>query len=157
MTSSATAEWETPTDLFHQLHSEFNFRIDCAATPGNNKLDAFYSLDPSGLGDGLKSSWNFHGRAAWCNPPYGRAIAKWMQKGWEESQTGCAVVMLVPARVGTKWWKKWVTQKAKEVRFIEGGVKFTNDQGVCESAPFDSAIVIYRPQLGSYKWWSVVP
>lgn len=75
------------------------------------------------------------------NPPYGREIGLWMRKAYEESLKGCIVVCLVPSRTDTAWWHDYVQGKA-EVRFVRGRLKFGNAKN---SAPFPSAVVIYRP------------
>ena len=79
----------------------------------------------------------------WMNPPYGREIGKWMKKAYEESQQGCTVVCLVPSRTDTAWWHDYA-MKADEIRYIRGRLKF---QGAENSAPFPSAVVIFRPPI----------
>lgn len=56
-------------------------------------------------------------------------------------------MMLVPARVDTKWWHSYCAKA--EVRFIKGRLKFartgdTEDDPVPAAAPFPSAIVVFR-------------
>jgi phage N-6-adenine-methyltransferase len=149
--SSASTEWETPDDLYWQLHDEFGFDLDAAATGKNAKCTTYFTK----ADDSLSKEWK---GTVWCNPPYGRGIGLWMKKAFLSAKAGATVVMLVPARVGTKWWAQWVAgMTASEVRFVIGRVKFTREDGLCESAPFDSAIVIYRPILGKYRWWSAIP
>ena len=77
------------------------------------------------------------------NPPYGKDIAKWMRKAFEESQKGALVVCLIPARTDAKWWHEWAAKG--EVRFLRRRLQFV---GSNSSAPFPSAIVIFR-----HKWW----
>jgi hypothetical protein len=53
--------------------------------------------------DGLKQSW--HGRI-WCNPPYGRKVHEWLEKGIEGYQLGaidCAIFLI--NRNGAGWYK----------------------------------------------------
>lgn len=82
------------------------------------------------------------GGHVWCNPPYGREIAKWVQKGFESVQDGTAsvCVMLLPARTDTKWFHNYVYGKA-EVRFVKGRLKFGNSKN---SAPFPSMVVVFK-------------
>lgn len=54
------------------------------------------------------------------------------------------VVCLVPSRTGPGWWHNHVMDGASVVRFVKGRSKFG---GATSSAPFDSAVVIYRPEL----------
>lgn len=50
---SASAEWETPQDLFNQLDREFHFTLDACATPENAKVQKFFTAED----DGLMQSW----------------------------------------------------------------------------------------------------
>lgn len=81
------------------------------------------------------------GGGAFCNPPYGRSIGKWVRKASEESKkNGSVVVMLIPSRTGTKWFHDYIYGKA-EVRFIKGRLRFVGAKGY---APFDSMVVVFR-------------
>jgi phage N-6-adenine-methyltransferase len=79
--SSKTDLWSTPQDFFDKLNEEFNFTLDVCATPENAKCLRFYTVED----DGLAQSWT---GTVWCNPPYGRTISKWIQKGYESSLGG---------------------------------------------------------------------
>lgn len=131
--SSATDEWSTPQDTFDALNKEFGLTLDVCATKENAKCPEFYDKTD----DGLSRSWR--GGRCWMNPPYGREIGKWVEK----AATGAAsvVVALLPARTDTRWWHEWIQDKA-EVRFIKGRLKFGGHKN---SAPFPSAVVIFRP------------
>lgn len=137
MMSSATPEWATPRALFDALDAEFRFTIDACAVPENAKCRLFYSPED----DGLSQPW--HGRV-WCNPPYGRGIGAWIKKAWGSAQAGATVVLLIPSRTDTAWWHDYCARG--EVRFLRGRVKFERTYGgKSESAPFPSAIVVFRP------------
>jgi hypothetical protein len=75
------------------------------------------------------------------NPPYGRTIARWMAKAVESAAAGATVVCLVPARTDTAWWHDYAVKG--EIRFLRGRLKFGGAQ---HSAPFPSAVVIFRGQ-----------
>jgi site-specific DNA-methyltransferase (adenine-specific) len=75
------------------------------------------------------------------NPPYGREIGSWIRKAWESSREGATVVCLLPARTDTRWWHDYV-MRAGEIRLVRGRLRF--GQAVA-SAPFPSAVVIFRP------------
>jgi site-specific DNA-methyltransferase (adenine-specific) len=51
------------------------------------------------------------------------------------------VVCLVPARTDTQWWHEYAMKS--EIRFIKGRLKFGDAEN---SAPFPSAIVVFRPK-----------
>lgn len=143
--SSLSNEWETPRDLFGKLHENFGFVLDAAATKDNALCKSFFTIDD----DSLKQDWAKYG-VVWCNPPYGRQIGKFVRKGYEEAQKGAIVVMLVPARVDTRWWQDYCSKAA--VWFIKGRLKFVNksfpsyrEDGdfKVSPAPFPSAIVTF--------------
>jgi len=129
--------WETPQPFFDELDAEFGFTLDVAAAHGNQKCERYFTR----WEDGLKQDWGEE--VCWCNPPYGRVIAKWVRKAWESAQAGAMVVMLVPARTDTIWWHDYCVKG--EIRFIRGRLTFSGAQ---EKAPFPSAVVIFRPQGG---------
>lgn len=122
--TSLRGDWKTPKALFQTLDAEFHFDFDpCPARP---------------TFDGLKSRW---GNANFVNPPYGKNITRWIQKGYREHLLGKTVVFLLPSRTDTKWWHDFV-MKATEIRFIKGRIKFDEQKN---SAPFPSAIAIFEP------------
>ena len=127
-------EWETPAELFEELHREFHFTIDVAALPDNAKCDEFYTPGE----DGLAQEWR---GVCWMNPPYGLVLRQWIKKAHDSSLSGATVVALLPARTDTQWWHDYVLPHG-EVRYIRGRMKFN---GVENSAPFPSAIVVFRP------------
>lgn len=134
--TSRTDEWETPKDFFDTMNKEFHFNLDVCATKVNAKCEKYYTKKE----DGLSQQW--HGNC-WMNPPYGREIGKWMKKALEASKEGALVACLVPARTDTAWWHEY--DMKGEIRFIRGRLKFGGSQN---SAPFPSAVVIFRPQKG---------
>ena len=133
MFSSVSNEWATPQDLFDSLNKEFNFTLDPCASEENHKCDLYFTMHD----DGLKQSWAGH--RVFCNPPYGREIAKWVKKASDESENAL-VVLLIPARTDTVYFHDYIYNKA-EVRFIRGRLKFNNHKN---AAPFPSMIVIFR-------------
>jgi phage N-6-adenine-methyltransferase len=131
--SSATDMWEPPQSFFNGLLQEFSFRLDVCANAGNAKCDRFFSVEQ----DGLIQNWD---GVCWMNPPYGRVIGAWMQKAEESARRGATVVCLVPARTDTAWWHDYALKG--EIRFLRGRLKFGGHKN---SAPFPSALVIFRP------------
>ncbi len=140
---SEKMDWGTPQELFDRLNQEFHFTLDVCALPENAKCKRFFSSKENGL----LQKWT---GVCWMNPPYGREIEQWMQKALQESDRGATVVCLVPARTDTEWWHKYALHG--EIRFIRGRVKF---QGANATAPFPSAIVIFRDQWWKRRWMRV--
>ncbi len=128
--ASLRGDWKTPRALYQALDAEFRFDFDpCPVKPAIN---------------GLESDW---GNSNFVNPPYGKEIVNWIQKGYEENLKGKTVVFLLPSRTDTRWWHDFV-MKADEIRFIRGRLKFDDQKG---SAPFPSAIAIFRPRIWKIK------
>jgi site-specific DNA-methyltransferase (adenine-specific) len=145
MRSSLDDTWTTPKDFFDKLHQEFNFTLDAAALKSS-------ALVPNYLGpdhdygwrrDALTVEWGgaSEGGAVWLNPPYGKAISKFVAKANLESTKGVTVVCLVPARTDTRWW--WDSCIHHEIRFIKGRIKFSG----AGPAPFLSAVVVMKPKV----------
>lgn len=133
--SSKSNEWATPQKLFDELNEEFNFTLDPCATDENAKCNKHFTIED----DGLSKDWSKD--VVFMNPPYGREIKKWIKKAYEESLNGATVVCLVPARTDTTYWHDFIFDKADDIRFLRGRLKFGNSKN---SAPFPSAIVLYR-------------
>jgi phage N-6-adenine-methyltransferase len=129
-------EWNTPDWLFQLLDSEFHFTLDAAALPLNTKCKKFFTPQD----DGRKQSWA--GEVVWCNPPFNReVIGQWVQKGYEESQRGAVVVMVLPTPFkGYKWWGTYCTQG--QVRFVHQFVTFTQSDGP-RKARVDVTIIVF--------------
>lgn len=131
--SSKTDEWETPKDVFNELDRYFKFTLDPCATSKNAKCSKFYTKEE----DGLSKSWR--GERVFCNPPYGKEIAKWIKKAYDEVLNGdTKVVLLIPSRTDTKWFHDYIYGKF-EIHFIKGRLNFGNSK---KCAPFPSMIVI---------------
>jgi phage N-6-adenine-methyltransferase len=135
MFSSASDDWATPQDFFDELNREFNFTLDPCATSENAKCAQYYTVAENGL----KQDWQ--GEVVFCNPPYGREIKLWVQKCYEESQKpSTTVVMLIPARTDTKYFHDFIYNKARDIRFVRGRLRFGDSKN---SAPFPSMVVVF--------------
>ncbi|MDQ7226961.1 DNA N-6-adenine-methyltransferase [Staphylococcus haemolyticus] len=133
--SSKSNEWTTPQYLFDELNEEFNFTLDPCATDENAKCSKYFTIED----DGLSKDWS--NDVVFMNPPYGREIKKWIKKAYEESLNGATVVCLISARTDTTYWHDFIFDKADDIKFLKGRLKFGNSKN---SAPFPSAIVIYE-------------
>lgn len=133
--TSLRMDWRTPSQLFEILDREFHFTLDACAEEGAEVTKEFF------CNRALQRPWvPVENGAVWCNPPYGRKIGDWVEKGHRESLTcGSAVVMLLPARTDTQWWHDYCMKG--EIRFIRGRLRFDESK---KDAPFPSAIVIFR-------------
>ena len=130
--SSATDLWSTPQDFYDELNARFNLTLDPCATDENHKTAKYYTIQD----DGLSQDWS--GERVFMNPPYGREIGKWVEKA---ATSNTLVVCLLPARTDTRWWHDFIQDKASEVRFIKGRLKFGGSKN---SAPFPSVVVVFK-------------
>jgi phage N-6-adenine-methyltransferase len=136
MFSSATDMWATPQNFFDKLDAFFRFELDVCATSENSKCRKYFTETD----DGLKKDWF---GTVWMNPPYGREIGKWVARAYAQSRLhGSTIVCLLPARTDTKWWHDYCVKG--EITFIKGRLKFGDAKN---SAPFPSAVVIFRPTV----------
>jgi len=167
--SRQSDKWETPADFYALLDGEFRFDLDPCCTHENAKTRIHYTKED----DGLVQSW-WH-RRVFVNPPYSQNQA-WVEKcclaARDESAT---VVLLIPSRTDTAYWHDWVMDKASEIRFVKGRLIFGSDEywqwrwetqiidgkanhlygkfGRRDSAPFPSAVIVYRP--GKWRFTTV--
>lgn len=128
-------EWETPQPVFDKLDGEFHFTLDPCASDENKKCDKYFTKEI----DGLIQSWSDD--TVYMNPPYGKELAKWVRKAFEESQNGTVVVCLIPSRTDTRFWHEFV-MRAREIRFVTPRLSFV---GSDNKAPFPASVVVFDP------------
>lgn len=133
--SSKSNEWTTPQHLFDELNREYHFTLDPCATHKNTKCEKYFTEKENGL----LQDWSDD--VVFMNPPYGREIKHWIKKAYEEFLNGATVVCLIPARTDTTYWHDFIFDKAFDIRFLKGRLKFGDSKN---SAPFPSAIVVYK-------------
>ncbi len=112
-----------------------SFDIDLAANDENTLSSRFYTAEDNALIRPWKidDGWN------WLNPPFGR-IAPWVEKAYGELRLFRAqTAVLVPAAVGSNWWRDWVHEKA-HVLFLNGRITFV---GASDPYPKDCALLLY--------------
>jgi site-specific DNA-methyltransferase (adenine-specific) len=156
MFSKASDEWTTPDAFFAELHREFRFQWDAAATRGSAKCGPYCYFGPdhgtSDYRDALSQPWREYRHELverlFCNPPYSQCAA-FVSKAAAEAKHGATSVLLIPSRTDTRYWHAHVWDDVRhcprpgvEVRFIKGRLKFGQGKN---SAPFPSVVVIFRP------------
>ena len=126
--------WETPQGFFNKLDNLFGFTLDACASSDNAKVANYYTIEQNALAQDWQG-------VVWCNPPYGREQVKFIQKAYDESvKHGSIIVCLIPARPDTKVWQGLIFDKANQICFIKGRLKFGNSK---DAAPFPSAIIVF--------------
>ena len=138
----------TPKELLEAVKQRLcisEFAIDLAASKDNAVAEIFYTEEDNALGP---IKWSYPGWG-WCNPPFGH-LEPWVKKAAEETMNGAQTVMLVPASVGSNWWRDWVEPYAYQ-SFLNGRVTFV---GHTSPYPKDLAILLYHPWnfLGHELW-----
>ena len=136
---------QTPPDFLRAVRSRYmvDFKLDAAASATNAVAESFYTEEQNGLTNPW-ASWT------WCNPPYSD-VEPWVKKAYSERKLGIGSFLLLPASVGSNWWKFWVHGKAHAI-LLNGRITFIGQK---DPYPKDLAMLIYCPQIrGGYDVWS---
>jgi phage N-6-adenine-methyltransferase len=140
----------TPMEFVMAVERHLNIRdgfyIDLAATEDNTRAPEFFTPEDDSLTRNWKrlipeTAW------AWLNPPYSD-ISPWVQKAKESQRQ---IVVLVPASVGSNWWKEHVHREAW-VLFLNRRITF---EGHTAGYPKDLALIVYGPDKAGcgYDIW----
>jgi len=175
--SSSVPNWRTEDALYLALDQEFKFAWDAAATaascrvkPHSRCSEPYYGPDHREiqLRDALRvSPWSNYG-SIFCNPPSsreeGHSLLPWIKKFREQADRGATIVSVIPHKTSSRYWQH--VRHAVEIREIPHRVRYwlsvdelaaINDaRGRAgrspiksgDSAGFDTAVVIWRPQPG---------
>lgn len=126
-----TDNQQTPEYLFKPLEDFFHFTLDAAANHINRVVANYIDAEA----DGLKVKWDRESRV-WCNPPIS-LCHKFSKKA---ADSGCLVVMLLPARVDAKWFRENVTTRAHHLILLDKRVRWFGGEYAWETY----CIAIYR-------------
>lgn len=129
--------WRTPSLLFRNLHREFSFTMDGAATEHDTLLPRFTD-------DIHNQSWD--GERVFCNPPYSDTKT-FLVKASEAD----LVAFLIPHRANTSYWLRHIysNNHCHEIRILHRAVKYlppAGHNGLVIRSPFASAIVIFKSE-----------
>ncbi|EON4888158.1 DNA N-6-adenine-methyltransferase [Escherichia coli] len=135
-------DWRTPYRLFRNLHREFGFSIDGAATKHDTLLPRFTD-------DIHNQSWD--GERVFCNPPYSDTKT-FLVKASEAD----LAVFLIPYRPQTIYWLKHIFTNplCHEIRILHCAVKYlppAGHNGLVIRSPFASAIVIFKSESRKHE------
>jgi len=115
--SRKSDNWATPETIYKQYVDELDYFDPC---PLNSTFD------------GLQIEWKTKN---FVNPPYSK-IKEFVYKAMEEHKKGKEVILLIPARTDTKYFRKLVNYGC-DIVFITGRLHFNNSN----SAPFPSCYI----------------
>ena len=135
-------DYGTPRRFLDAVERRFGpMAVDLASTPENAKA-------PSRVdGDSLLANWSLLSGNLWLNPPFAD-IAPWARKCYEEVTMQSEIYLLVPASVGTNWFRDWVFQKAY-VMFLSPRLTF---EGCSDPYPKDLMLCRYGSNPGFECW-----
>jgi hypothetical protein len=126
--------WRTPQGLWDQLHAEYRFDLDAAASLDNTKRSWFFDGSTPAR-DGLKSPW----LAADGHPA--------RRKGLDERSRGVFSVFLVPMSSSVGWFNDLVVPYAEwhtfrpRIAFIDPAPGHTR-----KNPKQDNLLVVYDPR-----------
>lgn len=135
-------DWRTPYRLFRNLHREFGFSIDGAATKHDTLLPRFTD-------DIHNQSWV--GERVFCNPPYSD-IPSFLIKASEAD----LAVFLIPYRPHTTYWLKhlFTNPLCHEIRILHRAVKFlppAGHNGLVVRSPFPAALIVFKKETRRHE------
>lgn len=114
--AGGSVEWYTPPRIFAALGLPFD--LD-PCSPGERVVPWIPAATHfTQADDGLLQPW--HGRV-WLNPPYGRAIERWLDR-FAAHRRGIALVF---ARTDTAWFHRYAT-RADALCFTRGRIAFVS-------------------------------
>lgn len=129
----------TPRVFLDAVEQRFGtIDLDVAASPHNAVCSQYYALEHGQ--DGLRDEWV--GNLNWCNPPFAK-IGPWVEKALTEREFGHPSLLLLPAGVGSNWFRDFVHEKA-DVYFLNGRLTFV---GHDTPYPKDLILLHYQPAI----------
>jgi DNA (cytosine-5)-methyltransferase 1 len=140
----------TDPAFFAVLDKKYNFGFDLACTAENCVCEAGFYFPHT---DALVQDWakisieaesNLFSPWLYLNPPY-KNIEPWAGKCKEESKKGAKIIMLVPASVGSNWFREHVFGQAL-VFFLSPRLKFV---GHNTPYPKDLMCCVFSPAQNS--------
>lgn len=154
-------DYQTPPELLVAVCGRLGistFAFDFAASDANAVAGRYYTAESDALSDhrpwaaqcwapdtgyGVGFTWG------WLNPPFAR-IEPWVEKAAAEAARGLRLAMLVPASVGSNWWREWVEPYAYALH-LNPRVTFV---GETIAYPKDCSILLYTPaRLRGAETW----
>lgn len=139
-------DYGTPRDFLDAVERRYGMiGWDLAATTGNTVAPSFFSPEQ----DSLKQSWSLPPRVsvAWLNPEFAD-IDPWAEKCESVRFLRRWTLLLVPASIGTGWYRDHVIGKA----YVDGIPRLTF---VGETTPYpkDLLLAAYGYGVSGHGYW----
>jgi phage N-6-adenine-methyltransferase len=146
-------DYGTPPELLAAVKAYLRiaeFDCDLAASPSNAVCARYFTEADNALVQPWKQGDGYN----WLNPPFA-TIGPWVERAWWQLCASRAqTVMLVPAAVGSNWWRDWVDDNAY-VKFLNPRLTFV---GCKDPYPKDCALLVYERRVfedgPSYEVWT---
>lgn len=140
-------DYGTPLVFMEAVKKRFGpISWDLAASPHNAKADGFFSESQ----DSLKEPWHtWRGGLQWLNPPFFN-IGDWAKKCSIESRLGANILLLIPASVGSNWFRDYVMGQS-HVMFLNGRITF---DGCTDPYPKDLMLCYYHAGVSGFETWN---
>lgn len=144
-------DYGTPPALLEAVKRRLGiheFYCDLAASDDNNVTSMYLTQAEDAL---TVQTWAFGPGWNWLNPPYAH-IAPWVERAYLELRhRAVRTAVLIPAAVGSNWWRDWVHLKAEAI-FLNPRLTFV---GCTDPYPKDCALLLYRPVIECpYDVWN---
>lgn len=141
-------DYATPLDFIAAVERRFgSITFDLAAHSENTKAANWYGPGGEQL-DSFAADWQLPG-LLWLNPPFS-GIAPWAAKCAREAAVVATIAMLVPASVGSNWFRDHVAPHA-DVYLLNGRISFDGKN----LFPKDCLLAHYhgaRPTMRIWSW-----
>lgn len=135
----------TPRDLVEAVRELFGGAIEldpCTEPDNPTGAERFY-CPPA---DGAALPWD--ARTIFCNPPYGEARRRWVERCIRAGIAGSSVVLLIPSNTETRIFQR-ALQACDSVLFLQARLQFgvLRENGRQEAASHGSALLGFGVDL----------
>lgn len=139
-------DYGTPDDFMLAVQNKFGeIEFDLAASEENSVHGTKWFSEEE---DSLKQDWRQLDGVLWLNPPYAN-IEPWAKKCSESMGPGRTILMLVPASVGSEWYRYYVEDFA-HVLALNPRLTF---KGCSAPYPKDCILAVYSHGLQGFHSW----
>lgn len=147
-------DYGTPDVLLNAVRKALGVKQFChdfAADDTNMVCPSYWTIEDDSLKqstDKWREKVGMYGWG-WLNPPFAH-IGPWAEKCAEVGADGGHICLLVPASVGSNWYRDFVHMKARVV-FLNGRITFV---GQPQGYPKDCLLALYGPNVTvGYDVW----
>lgn len=148
-TALSKQDYLTPDEFLHAVEGRFGkLRFDLAANDGQEVFSLPHFTQAQ---DALRQRWPLN-KLCWLNPPF-KVLEPWIEKCAEFGQRGGRVIVLLPASIGTEWFRN----SYRETLVVGIGPRLTF-KGCPTTYPKDLMLMIWGLECGFESWrWDEGP